>query len=182
MDHHQILHNNFFIILKGNKDSRKDGCKAHTNSEYHSVYSLKRKRNNTLIRHYYVGQSDAKSEYCYYGRGCLVVYFEQQLSAFKQYYTYFYILFHSLVFKKKKKLKNSYLNTRWVIKVSKILCLYFKALNKKLIDNINKISQISFFRILLPNVDKGQNNRFPNKERIKEKVRPNNEFFQSTTK
>ena len=33
-------------------------------------------------------------------RGCLVRCFEQQFSVFKQYYTYFHIIFHSHVFSK----------------------------------------------------------------------------------
>ena len=33
-------------------------------------------------------------------RGCLVRYFEQQFSVFKQHYTYFYILFYSHIFSK----------------------------------------------------------------------------------
>ena len=33
-------------------------------------------------------------------RGCLVVYFKQQFSVFKQHYTYFHIFFHSHIFPK----------------------------------------------------------------------------------
>ena len=74
--------------------------------------------------------------------GCLVCVFKQQFSVFKQYFTYFYILFHSHVFPQMISNNNvQFLNkhTKQTLNNSKIIRFLWVGLIGLLIRNLNKI-------------------------------------------